>query len=426
MLLTLSIDSTIMMKENRSNLRNNIAKSFNLEELKSICFDLNIDFNNLTGETFTGKIESLIQYLERRERIDELVDLCSTERDNIDWRLIQMNQDVTDIHSYVKLKLGDMFNGPSDLIVLPCATSGSVTNFVAKRLRQYMIPSPKYGMLLGEIDILPFSGAENIAQYVGYAVSVDNMTSNISAIQRIGKELGRFTRHKESVRAISVPLLGAGAGGLKSESVLEALTTGFKSQAASGATLTIHVLHQNVFDRLTPKKTNRIPKYGIQKEPLRVFISYSGTGEQQKEWVVQLGTFLRSNGINARLDQWHLRKDMDLPQWMTNELELAKRVIIITDSRYANRSDKRLGGIGWETMLIQGDISLSSPDSRKYLVIVREKDFSKGIPRYLRTKFSIHWAGNRDIKILGDDLLKELYDVELAPPIGVTPVAYIN
>ena len=30
----------------------------------------------------------------------------------------------------VKLRLGDLFDGPSDLIVLPCSTIGTVTGFI--------------------------------------------------------------------------------------------------------------------------------------------------------------------------------------------------------------------------------------------------------------------------------------------------------
>jgi len=52
----------------------------------------------------------------------------------------------------VKLRLGDMFDGPSDLIVLPCSTSGTITGFVARRLIEYSIPHPKAGMTLGEVE----------------------------------------------------------------------------------------------------------------------------------------------------------------------------------------------------------------------------------------------------------------------------------
>ncbi|MCC9600549.1 TIR domain-containing protein [Stieleria sp. JC731] len=325
----------------------------------------------------------------------------------------------------VELRLGDLFDGPADLIVLPCSTGGTITRFVAERLLQYSIPTPKRGMAHGETHIVPFTGAENIAQFVAFAASVDGINSSADAIEAIGTSVGEFTRANESIRNISAPLLGAGAGGLQSELVVDALTRGFRKSASDSARLVIHVLHQSVFDRLqgveSPSKVTSTPP----ESPQRVFISYSGTSDRHNEWVAALGTFLRANGIDARLDQWHLRKGMDLPQWMTNELELAERVVIVSDSRYRDRADKRSGGVGWETMLIQGDMAQQPPDSRKYLIVVREEQFKDGIPNYLKTKFSIHWSSTGDEGKLRDDLLKELYDVELAPPIGAPPSLYV-
>lgn len=124
----------------------------------------------------------------------------------------------------VKLRLGDLFDGPADLIVLPCSTDGTITGFVARRLQEYVIPDPKRGLALGDVDIMPFGGAENIAQYVAFAASVRDMKSEESGIERIGAALGRFTDENESVRTISAPLLGAGAGGLRSERVVHALS----------------------------------------------------------------------------------------------------------------------------------------------------------------------------------------------------------
>lgn len=326
----------------------------------------------------------------------------------------------------VELRLGDLFHGPADVIVLPCSTSGTITRFVADRLLEYSIPRPRRGMRLGEVDIAPFTGAENIAQFVAFAASVKSNWSTTDAIRSIGKALGEFTRETSSARIISAPLLGAGAGGLRSEDVVEALSIGFQFAAANDAKLVIHILHRSVFDRLRGDDSPAIITETRPETPLRVFVSYSGTSERHKQWVADLATFLRANGIDARLDQWHLRKGMDLPQWMTNELELAERVVIISDSRYTDRADKRSGGVGWETMLIQGDISQLPPDTRKYLVIVRENDFGEGIPRYLKTRFSIHWSDQAIEDQLRQDLLKELYDVELAPPIGKPPSLYVT
>ena len=334
--------------------------------------------------------------------------------------------------AYVKLKFGNIFDEPTDLIVLPCSTVGSVTKFVANHLREYNIPRPRAGTYLGDVDIQPFSGAENVAQFAAFAVSVIHHSSTQEAITKIGESLGKASREYDAIRRVSTPLLGSGAGGLRSQDVVEALSHGFKQTAVENAILTIFVLHKNVMDHLQGKqsmKTKAEGIYGDKKNktennhtPIRVFISYSGTSPLHKKWVAELATYLRSKGLDARIDQWHLRGGMDLPQWMANELQLADRVIIITDSRYTERADGRVGGVGWETMLIQGDMSSRPPDACRYIVIVREDHFSSGVPIYLKTKFCIHWTSDGDESQFQLELLKELYNIEKAPPIGEPPI----
>ena len=325
----------------------------------------------------------------------------------------------------VQLKLGDMFDGPSDLIVLPSSTDGTITEFVRQRLIHHRIPYPKPGMKLGDVNVMPFQGGENIAQFVAYAASVEGNSSTKAAIHRIGEQLGEATHEGSTVRLVSAPLLGAGAGGLRSEAVVEALTTGFKATAHRDARLVIHVLHSDVFSRLSKSST---PSKLDPKEPqqplstIRIFVSYSHTSPDHEQWVERLGTFLRESGIDARLDIWNLRYGMDLPQFMTNELALAARVILISDEKYAEKADGRVGGVGWETMIVQGDMANQPPDSNKYLVIVRSKDIEAGLPRYLKTKFVIHWPEDTSDERNRQILLRELYDQVKAPPLGQKPV----
>src|SRR3569623_409176 len=304
----------------------------------------------------------------------------------------------------IRIRLGNLFDGPTDLVVLPCSTSGTITAIVAQSLTSYKLPQPPSGLKLGDIDVVPFPGGQNISQFVAYAASVSNDTSRPEAIYHIGLYLGRFTISEPSVRAVSAPLLGAGAGGLRSETVVESLRCGFLETASPNATLTISVLHRSVYDRFAQR-----PSSGIaSSRPLRVFISYTATDDIHTAWVESLGTFLRSNGCEARLDRWHLKRGMDLPQWMTKELQLADRVLIISNEQYAAKADGRLGGVGWETMLIQGDIATQQLTSHKYLIVVRSEDFSAGTPQYLRTKFAFHWHPKRSEAAMRDDLLKEL------------------
>lgn len=312
----------------------------------------------------------------------------------------------------VKLRLGDMFDGPADLIVLPCSTSGTITGFVARRLAQYSIPHPQPGMALGDVEIMPFEGAEHIAQFVAFAASVRGYSSSLKELRSIGRALGAFTAENSAVKYVAAPLLGAGAGGIKSELVAGALREGFSDTAASDAILVIHVLHQEVYDRL---RGNRRVIKGEPRESIRVFISHTSKTDEAVEWVKELALYLIDQGIQARLDKFHLRRGMDLQQWMCNELSMAREVVVVCDESYKQKADGRLGGVGWETMIIQGDIASLPPDSTKYQVVVRSSDIDKGLPLYLKTRYAFHAQNKAGDQAFRDELVKELLDLPIEP-----------
>jgi hypothetical protein len=328
----------------------------------------------------------------------------------------------------VQIKLGDMFLGACDLIILPCSTNGTVTQFVFNRLKNYNIPKPRMGIALGNIQLLPFKGAENIAQYVAFAASVDNNTSKLSAIESIAEKVGQLTIKNPSIQIIHIPLLGTGAGGLQSEKVIESIKKGFSSNSSPESVLIIHVLDTDGFKYITNyfNGVNRfdakLPSKKKPKKTLRVFISYTKTNEDHNLWVDNFAKFLRENGINSRIDMWHLKTGMDLPQFMTNELALADKVIIISNEHYAAKADGRTGGVGWETMIIQGDMSKLPPDSTKYLTIVKSEDLEAGLPMYLKTKYVIHWNSQTKDSVNRQRILTELLNIHIEPPIGVPPV----
>ena len=54
---------------------------------------------------------------------------------------------------------------------------------------------------------------------------------------------------------------------------------------------------------------------------------------------------------------------------MTNELLKANKVLLVCDSHYAAKADMRKAGVGWETMIIQGDMMLQGEMNTKYVVI---------------------------------------------------------
>jgi hypothetical protein len=61
-------------------LRELIANSYNLEEIRTLCSDLAVDYDDLGGEGKTAKARELIAYLRRRNRLDDLIGYLRKDR----------------------------------------------------------------------------------------------------------------------------------------------------------------------------------------------------------------------------------------------------------------------------------------------------------------------------------------------------------
>ncbi len=66
-------------------LRSMMERYFDKDDVEGLAFDLQIDFENLRGETKSGKIRALIQECEQQSRLAQLVTLCAQQRPSVDW-----------------------------------------------------------------------------------------------------------------------------------------------------------------------------------------------------------------------------------------------------------------------------------------------------------------------------------------------------
>jgi hypothetical protein len=66
-------------------LRQIFTNRFSEGELRALCFDLGVDYNNLPGQGRSDKVIELISFLERRRRIPELVNVLKQLRPDISW-----------------------------------------------------------------------------------------------------------------------------------------------------------------------------------------------------------------------------------------------------------------------------------------------------------------------------------------------------
>lgn len=69
---------------NRVLLRETLFNGFSLDELQTLCFDLSIDFDGLTGNNKQAKAREIILYCEKIGRVPELVEAIRRFRPNLD------------------------------------------------------------------------------------------------------------------------------------------------------------------------------------------------------------------------------------------------------------------------------------------------------------------------------------------------------
>ncbi|MEZ4593691.1 MAG: hypothetical protein R3D55_21490 [Chloroflexota bacterium] len=66
-------------------LRQNIAASFNLDEIRTICLDIAINYEELSGETLSARAVSLVAYCQRRQLLTALITRCAELRAHLNW-----------------------------------------------------------------------------------------------------------------------------------------------------------------------------------------------------------------------------------------------------------------------------------------------------------------------------------------------------
>lgn len=62
------------MTDAQVNLHAYIVAHYNLEELRTLCFKVGVDYDDLNGEGLSGQARELILYLERKRRLADLLD----------------------------------------------------------------------------------------------------------------------------------------------------------------------------------------------------------------------------------------------------------------------------------------------------------------------------------------------------------------
>lgn len=309
---------------------------------------------------------------------------------------------------------GSIFDTECDLLIIPCNNMGGMRRSIQNEIIKNELPILRKTVKVGEVYYLQNYGQSTNALTIGYASVLDTYTktSNENILRNILKSIKSYC-HEWSLRKINIPLLGTGSGKLSAEKSYDIMKMEFENE--SNLSLNIYVISYNMYTQLSTDKK----KQTVLKNP-RVFISYASDNERNKKWVEEFAYELRACGVNARLDELNLRAGEILKQWMAKEIREADKVLIVSDKFYAQKANEGIGGVGFETKVIQGELA-ERKQEKKYIIIARELDINLALPFYLKDRYAISMVGDCIDKKKFETVLINIFDYNKIPSIGPTP-----
>jgi hypothetical protein len=124
------------------------------------------------------------------------------------------------------------------------------------------------------------------------------------------------------------------------------------------------------------------------------FISYSWDSDDHKLWVRQLAEQLRKQGVNVILDQWHLKVGGNRTHFMENSIQTSDFVVIVCTPIYAQKSNSRSGGVGYEAMIITSQLANNILQD-KFIPVLRSGDWTdSAVPIWLGDKIGVDLRGD--------------------------------
>jgi hypothetical protein len=117
-----------------SEIRKLIDKHFNEEELRTLCFDLNMDYDGLPARGKTGKVRELIADCERKGLLDELLTKVRELRPNVQWPDLTSHS-IHDDHNSVESKKKSIYKNSSQFF-------------------SQLLPAQKLSILIGGLILL--------------------------------------------------------------------------------------------------------------------------------------------------------------------------------------------------------------------------------------------------------------------------------
>ena len=158
----------------------------------------------------------------------------------------------------------------------------------------------------------------------------------------------------------------------------------------------------------------------------KVFISYSWSSPAHQKFVIDIAEKLTTDGIVVIIDKWDLKEGQDKYVFMEKMVTdpTMNKVLIFSDKKYAEKSDKKSGGVGTESQIISSEI-YNKVEQTKFIPIVTEFDENGNpyLPIFLKNRIYINFGDDSVFYDEYEKLLRNIYDkpVFKKPALGSTP-----
>jgi SEFIR domain len=119
--------------------------------------------------------------------------------------------------------------------------------------------------------------------------------------------------------------------------------------------------------------------------PQKVFISYAHESEKFSNKVLEFSDFLRSNGVDAEIDQYEESPPEGWPKWMMRQIQSAEFVLICCSELFFKRANDFSGeddglGVKWETSLMLQQLYALNTNNTKYIPVIFDSSDFNNIP----------------------------------------------
>lgn len=159
----------------------------------------------------------------------------------------------------------------------------------------------------------------------------------------------------------------------------------------------------------------------MESQAPSVFVSYSWDSTTHTDWVLNLATRLRNNGVNVVLDRWDTRLGSDLSLFMEQAADRAYRVLAVVSTAYVQKADAAEGGVGYERKMITPSL-MKDLHGHRVVPVIRSNP-AGNLPRFLGAAKYVDFRDDAAFEENYYALLQELHGLQPTPkpPLGKNP-----